>query len=243
MFTTKESKHILIITLVVAIVFAFDDKQPVFILSSWLRNFIVIFFGAALTVIVHAAAHKIAAGYYSVKIEITSWNLRRFTFATKAYLRRGLIPLGAIISLIFTIFSNGRLYFPLSESFNITDTERHKRIGKRFQAMTDYETARLAFFGPLANILLAFFIKLLDVSDTLVLMNVIFASVHMLPLPQVDGSKIFFGSKLLFAFGITFIFLSALFLIIISNPFIILFTLLIAAAVSLFYLYKLSLKG
>ena len=50
---SREVKHFIIALFVLTIVFAFNDKEPTFIASKWIGNFIYVFFLVFITLLIN----------------------------------------------------------------------------------------------------------------------------------------------------------------------------------------------
>lgn len=212
----QEIKHILIATLILAFVFGFDDKQSTFAWSYWIKNLIIVAIMSAITILIHNQAHKFIAKRFGGKTEFRIWGLRRYGFAREAklpvyldFLRLKLIPikffpLGPIIAVLTTLFSKGRFYIPLVESFEI-EQEKHKRIGRQFPNITEYEHSLISLAGPASNVLFALILQTINstgIFDLFITMNILYAIVHLIPISNLDGTKILFGTKYLYLFMI-----------------------------------------
>lgn len=237
---SKEIRHFILTILIVTFVFAFDDKRATFELSYWLSNFFRVMLAVAVIVLVHYMGHKFAARHYNVIAEHRVWGIGRYSFVTKAYFKKiKSFPLGAVLAIIISFLSNGKFFFTAVESINLR-VEEHKRLGRRWLKLTELETARIALAGPFANILFAFLIQLFNSSgmfDQLVLMNCVYAIYHMIPISQLDGTKVFFGSIILYVFGVVFIAMSFLLLqlLTVGTAFFIAVTVAAIATVIFFY--------
>lgn len=141
---------------------------------------------------------------------------------------------------IITIFSTGQILFVASLSF-VTKIVPAYRIGRKYTQLTEYEISKITLTGPLANILLAIILSLISKSifGSLILVNSFIAISYMVPLPGLAGSKIFFGSKNLYVFGLAFILICAILLNFI-NAFIAAAIAIVFAiiALTIFYYYK-----
>jgi len=210
----KEIKHILIAVLILTFVFGFNDRQSSFVFSYWIKNLITVALMVTITILVHNLAHKLTAKRFGGKTEFRVWSMRRYGFARDAklplyldFLRLKIIPikvfpLGPIIAVLAALFSKGRLYLPLVESFEI-EQERHKRIGRKFPNITEYEHSLIALAGPISNILFALILQTVNSSgifDFFITINVLYALVHLIPFSNLDGTKILFGTKYLYLF-------------------------------------------
>ena len=83
------------------------------------------------------------------------------------------------------------------------------RLGWFRYGINYWAIALIAFAGPLASILFAIAFKFIGgyVSNALIqkviIFNISYAVFSMLPIPPLDGSKIYFGARMLYAFGIS----------------------------------------
>lgn len=113
------------------------------------------------------------------------------------------------------------------------------RVGKQYRRITDYESAKIAVFGPLANILLAALLALINVSflSGLIFVNSMMAIFTMLPLPGLAGCTVFFGSKPLYIFSYAFILILALLLNFITAYAAVLIALTAAVIAFISYMY------
>lgn len=222
--------------IVVTFVFAFDDKQATFQLGYWLRNFLQVAIGVTLVVLVHYFGHKWSARRYGTDVVHKIWSVKRYGLATKAHFRVG-IPLGSIFAVIISFLSNGKFFFTAVEAFDIKG-EEYSRIGRWRLKVLEREVARIAFMGPLFNIIFAFLLQSFNKSgmfDQLILISCLYALYHMIPWSQLDGAKIFFGSLYLYIFGLAFLLFS--FLLVMLLPPIAAFFLSLAAAVIIFVVF------
>ncbi len=213
-FTKKEVLHLVVAILALGFVFGFDDKRPSFNFSYWLLNYIRICLASAAVLLSYALAQKIVAEHYSCSSEFKLWALQRFGFRPEYKTKRPL-PIGIIIGILAAFLSAGKFPFAAFASFNIIE-ERHRRVGRKFINVTAIETAKVALSGVFAALLIAFVLSALHLSKEVALIASLFAFFQMIPLPNLDGAKVFFASMPLFAFSAAFVILSALLLIFVS---------------------------
>lgn len=148
------------------------------------------------------------------------------------------IPLGFIAPLLVTLFSSGGLFFVgiISSMYKVNPLYR---LGRFFMKLTEFEEAKIAVSGPMANILLAILIKILNLGlNELIFVCSITAICYMLPFPGLDGAKVFFGSRLLYLFSVVFILLSAFLLNFLNGFLVLILSLLIALIILWHYFYK-----
>lgn len=86
--------------------------------------------------------------------------------------------------------------------------QKRSRFGKKTVHITDYEEAKIAVVGPLANIALMIIFQFFNKNgmfDNFVFINGMIAAFHMIPVSTLDGAKVFFGSKLMYIFTLAFV--------------------------------------
>ncbi len=209
-FTKKEVLHLVLAILALGFVFGFDDKRPSFNLFYWLLNYFRVCLASAAVLLSYALVQKIVAEHYSCSSEFRLWSLQRFGFRPEYKAKRP-FPVGIVLGILIAFLSAGKLPFAAFASFNIKE-ERYRRVGRKYINITALETAKVALSGVFAALLIAFILSALHLSKEIVLIASLFAFFQMIPLPHLDGAKVFFASMPLFAFSAAFIILSALLL-------------------------------
>src|SRR3989338_6485049 len=125
-----------------------------------------------------------------------------------AYWLNNFIVVIIIVALSFfvTLLSNGQLFFLAVGQYTLL-LKKASRFGRKFVEVTNYEEAKIALAGPMANIILMILGMLFNsygTFDTFILINAMLALFHMLPLPGLAGTKIYFGSRLLYVSSLVF---------------------------------------
>lgn len=244
-FTKKEIKHILISIFVLGFVFGFDDGSNKFIFSNWLFNLIKITLVVSISLLIKIIGHKIAAIKYGSLAEYNLWSLRRIGLSKSSKLHIKLqdqlaiflnkitliskiksIPLGIILPLGFVLISailtNNKLFIPFAATgIILLSSERAHRLGKKFVRLTEVEEAKIHLAGNLFCLILIMFASIITTLTSLnlssfVIVNIYLILFNMLPIPPLDGGKIFFGGITLYIFSITFLTIS-IFLITLSS--------------------------
>ncbi|MBD3318625.1 hypothetical protein GF342_01820 [Candidatus Woesearchaeota archaeon] len=111
---------------------------------------------------------------------------------------------GILGSAIITLLTNGRLPLFFSSSFDVQTTAM-RRLGRKHGVHMG-AVARIAIAGMFATSLLAAVAQWIAmvwpgyVVQKLLTFNALYLLYNILPLPQIDGSKIFFASRLLYTF-------------------------------------------
>lgn len=209
MFTKREEKHLLISILVLTIIFGFDDGAKTFVLQNWVLNFIKILIFAAIAILFRELVVKFFARRHDATSEYELWSIKRMGFNKK--LEKGL-PLGLIISLLLTLASVGRFFFTAIGIHKLTEY-KSSREGRKFATLNYFEEAQIASTSILSSLFLAvvglIIGNIFDFNMTyFVNINFFIALFNMLPISNLDGAKIFFGSIILYIFVAIFLIVS-----------------------------------
>ncbi len=205
MFTKKESAALLISILVLSFVFGFDDGKEAFALSSWLFNFLIVFLAVFASVLFRELMFKGFARRHDATSEYGIWNINQVWFGKK--LERG-IPLGIFAAVVLAIASAGKFFFTAIGVHNLREN-RHARVGRKLIFLEYSEEAKIASMGILSHLFLASAGLLggnflgLNMS-AFVNINFFMALFNLLPISNLDGAKIFFGSLMTYIFLVVF---------------------------------------
>lgn len=196
-FSLSELFEFVAMIVVFAFIYSFDKWGPgsQFNLGSGIQNYLYTIVLIASVVFVHNMAQRIVAVRNGFRAEHRLWWY------------------GLLLGLLFVVVSNGKiwwlqLYF--ASGLYIHQLAVH-RLGT-FRYGPNIDTyAWIAACGPLANVLFAAAVKTLQfwspfplnavVVDDLFVLNLWFAFLNLLPIPPLDGSRIFFASRLWYAFS------------------------------------------
>ena len=110
-------------------------------------------------------------------------------------------------SALACVISRGNFNLLMAESFEVKMLTR-ERIGTSFYRENVEEIGFIAMMGSLANILFATILKLIaiwigatsGILYQMILFNVTYGIVHLLPLPALDGVKILWFSRWFYFF-------------------------------------------
>ncbi|MFH1439325.1 MAG: hypothetical protein ABIG89_02085 [Candidatus Woesearchaeota archaeon] len=182
-WSARELRDLLITVLIVAFIFAYDDKQPTFVLNYWLFNYvkhIIIVFGI---VAIYDLGHRISSIYMNLQAEYRIWSV------------------GLLIGVIIAIVSGGRIYIILPGGI-VFHHLVIARLGHFRYGLNYFTTGFLAAAGPLALLLFATFFKTLALwgvmpvfFDQVTFLSLYFAIFAMLPLPRLDGAWLYFANR------------------------------------------------
>jgi hypothetical protein len=201
-FDKKEAKQLISASLALGFVFSFVEwvKMP-FSFSSG----IIALANAALVVLfsllVRVSIQKVVALYRGYKLKYEAW------------------PLGLAIAFFIAFLMNGQyVYFAVPGAITLAVIE-HLRVGKRRQSVMQSDTAFVAFTGIAVSLLLALIFKAISGPlsnqgiDLFVLVNLWMAVSSVLPIPPLDGFKIFYYSRMFSVFSIILVIASAVTLV------------------------------
>lgn len=264
-FTKKEIIALAISIVVMGFALGFNDKQDTFVFNYFLINMLMMTLMVGVAFIVHQLGHKLVAYMSGFKTEYKLWGLqtlRWWPLHEKWSIKRSSqfpkivtigkkqitiesLPVGIIIAILVTIVSNGWAFFLAVGQYNLL-IERASRVGRKFVEVTDFEEAKIALAGPMANVLLMVIASLFNqygTFDNFILINSALALFYMIPVSQLDGAKILFSSRVMYVFSLLFIIFMVVLIHFISVIPLLIISLLfgfIGAAVYFYYSYYLG---
>lgn len=124
---------------------------------------------------------------------------------------------GLLFALLLVFLTNGRLWFLIPGGIIIHYMPGH-RIGWVRYGLNYFGVGVISLAGPIANIILAMIFRTLfevfkiQLFQTAFFLNLIWAVWTILPIPPGDGSRMFFGSRLVYMFGFAIVVSSAILL-------------------------------
>ena len=217
LFDKTEIKNLTIAAVVLGFVFSFRDwgYGETFIFSVGLYNLILTSIAAAIVLLIYQTSHKLIANRYGCKSTFRIWGIKRFWFYKRAKIKNlkifgkkyESIKLGIILPLFISIISNGIIKFCAIGSSEISEIKL-QRIGKKFKNLTDFDTAVIHLVGPMVLLFTALLLNNSEQFGNISKIAYFIAIFSMIPLSQLDGSKIFFGSPFLYTFSLAFMVLS-----------------------------------
>lgn len=201
-FSKPEVIGILASTFIFGIIFSFRDwGSRQFDLSLGLTNLFTIFLIVFVSLIFRLSCQKIYGLGQGYKPEFKVWWV------------------GLLLSLIIAFASNGRLSIVLAGTVFATVLVK-QRLGEFRYGFSYFNNAIIAFWGILGNLILATLFALglyFDPESYFfykgMVFNLIFAFCSLVPIPQLDGLAIFFGSRNLWFFGALIVVLATILLV------------------------------
>ena len=201
----KEITTVILAAVVLALVVAFANRD-IFLIST--LSFLIIIGSNLLT-------KKIVGYHFETKVTTSFWKMFKFGFRKDSHFK---FPLPMIwVALVLALFSKGILWFlaVLEFDFEAKSERVSRRHGLyRFSQVTEWHVAWIAAWGVITNLILAVVSYLLGF-ELLAKLSVYYAAWSMIPFSSLDGTKILFGSRVLWIIlaAVTAIFLSWAFVI------------------------------
>jgi|SRR3989344_7992030 len=207
MLNGKEIISIIITALILAATISLVKTLNIFIYTL-----LAIFF----VIIVNITPKKIVGFYLDSEIELKLWEIKRYGFKPNRYFKKPFLA-GIFLPIITTAFSFGYINWFASLVFDVKAKiyKAAKRHGLyTFSEMTEYHIALIAAAGIFANLIFAVTGYLIGFS-TFAKLNVYYAFYNIIPLSDLDGNKIFFGSIVLWSFLAALTLIGLLFVILV----------------------------
>ena len=126
---------------------------------------------------------------------------------------------GLVAALIIAFISNGGLWLIVPSGFMLHHIAGH-RLGWFRYDINYFGQAMVALAGPLFTLMLIILLKTLNsffpnpLLEKAIIFNVVYVITSLLPIPPLDGSKIYFGSRMLYAFALPAIAVSTIMMIV-----------------------------
>lgn len=201
-FSPYEVRGLTIAILVIGFIISFKEwGAGRFDVSAGLFNLFNAVLIAALSILVHDAGQRIWGLAIGFRIEFRMW-----TF-------------GLIFAVAVAFVSNGSLWIIVPGGFMLHHLAGH-RLGFFRYGVNYFGQAMVALAGPLFTLMLIITLKSLGaffpdniLIEKAIMFNVIYMITCMLPVPPLDGSKIFFGSRMLYAFVLPTMMIAAIMMI------------------------------
>ncbi|MDP4012692.1 MAG: hypothetical protein Q8R00_03760 [Candidatus Nanoarchaeia archaeon] len=240
----KSEKHQLVSAIIV-LAFVFSVKN-ITNFWDWIGSFILMFILTGFSLLIKIIAQKKVAIASGARASFELWRIQRLWFSQSKKINKKFISwmsnVWLIVPLLISLFSNGQVPFAAPGTIKVTESPAY-RLGKKYSFTTEFEVAKIALMGPIANIFLALIIKTLfgisGIAGALVFINVAMAISNILPIPKLDGGQVYFGSLLLYIFGATFVFGCAALIYFLTFSSTLILSLIIALIVlSLFYYFR-----
>lgn len=183
---SKEILTIILASLVLAIAVSFPD----------LKNFTYPFLSFLIIITISGLVKKTYAYYLEADTNIKFWSMYQYGFKRKSHFKKPL----PMVWLPLVLAPLKLWWFGILETEIIARTERvSKKHGLyRFSEMTDWHIAWINSFGIITTLILAVLGYFLDFGEFSKL-ALYYTLWSIIPIGGLDGTKIFFGSRYLWA--------------------------------------------
>jgi Zn-dependent protease len=189
-FSPSEINGLIISILVLAFIVSFREwgRGDQINLGLGLFNLFNAVLLVTLTMLVRESAHRIVALHIGLRAEYKMWTW------------------GLLLGLVFAFISNGQIWMLLPGGILVHHMAGH-RLGWFRYGLGYFPMGIISLFAPIANILLVIIFKIINHSinspliDKIIVLNIALAVWTMLPIPPMDGCRIFFASRLLYIFS------------------------------------------
>ncbi len=205
----KEIILIIITILIMGLVICYTNHQInlMFIPQSLIYSGVIIF--------ASVLGKKISSRYFDVEASHEIFGFQRYGFSKKAHLKKSL-KIGLILPLLISFISGGSiklLTFLQTELKPLASRTTKRRGLKRYFELKESEISLIVFYGILSNIILAIIANILN-HPILASYSLYYATWNLIPFGQLDGTKIFFGSRILYLISIILLTVSYLVILI-----------------------------
>jgi Zn-dependent protease len=191
-FTPSELKGFVIATLAVAFIISFEEwgTGSEIDVKLGLLNLLVSVIIVGFSFWLHISVQRIWSLITGYKVEWKMWSF------------------GLLLGLIFVFLTNGNVWLILPGGIMLHQLAGH-RLGWFRYDINWWAMSVIALTGPVASIALAVLFKAISGVVTgsfiskIIIFNVAYALYSLIPIPPLDGSRIIYGSRLLYAFFIS----------------------------------------
>ena len=189
----EEIIHIILAALILSLVIGFDS-----LISADIQGLGTSILFSIIILTVGIGSKKLAARQLDADVEHRIWNLSRLSFRPGSHFKKP-VPFGVILPLIVTALSLG--FIKLMTVMTYETTALKRRASKRFGAfsfteMTDTHNAFIGATGIVSILILSFISYWFSPLESLARVAAFYAFFNMLPFSTLDGTQIYFGSRL-----------------------------------------------
>ena len=194
----KEIVQIIIAIATLGIVYGFKD-----LINSNFQAFAIIIGFSAIVIGINILSKKIVASRLDADVEHEIWQVKRWGFHPGDNFKKS-ISAGVLIPLFITIVTLGSINFMGILTYETRALKRRaaKRFGPySFTEMTDMHNSLVGSAGIIGCLLITFITYWIPGSlwSTIGKMATFYAFYNLIPLSKLDGSQIFFGSRVLWS--------------------------------------------
>ena len=189
-FTPNETKGLVIAILATAFIISFNDwgTGSEVNISSGFFNFFNAILIVTVSFLIHISIQRIWSLGTGYRLEWRMWGF------------------GLLLGLIFVFLTNGKFWLILPGGIIVYHLGGH-RLGWFRYGINWWALGLIALMGTFGTILLAVIFKAISgifvnsLIQKMITFNIAYAMYSLLPIPPMDGSKTFYGSRMLYAFS------------------------------------------
>jgi hypothetical protein len=192
----SEISHLFVAVLILFVVIGFQyviRGNPIMLIEALAFSLVLVF--------LHVVAKKIAAYLLDADVEHRVWSVYRYGYKARWHFKRE-IPFGIAIPLLFTAISLGFVKFMglLTYETRVLKIRAAKRFGQySYTEMSEWHNGLIGAAGIVALLFLAVIAYFFPQLEYLSKLSVYYAFWNLLPISDLDGTQIFFGSRILWA--------------------------------------------
>jgi len=190
----NEFNYVLAAVLIFTIIISVEE-----IFLGQFEGIVWAFVFACIIILVSVFAKKLMAYMLDANVEHDIWRVHRYGFKAHDHFKRE-IPAGVILPLFFSVFSLGFLKFSALLTYETRALKRRaaKRFGNySFTEMTEWDNAIIGAAGIVAVLIVSAVAYIVGVTE-LTKLAIYYALSNMIPVSKLDGTQIFFWSRILY---------------------------------------------
>jgi len=217
LFDKVELKNITIAAITMGFIFSFRKwgYGQDFIFEVGFFNLIISTVSAGIIFLIYQCAHKIVAKQYGCRSTFRIWGIKQIGFRKNSKIsnlrifgkRFEKLNIGILLPIALSFFSNGLLKVCTIGSSEISEVKM-ERINKKYAYISDFDTSLMHLVGPMTLIIVSLILSGINQFEQISQMAYYLAIFSMIPFSNLDGSKVFFGSPLLYVASLAFMVLS-----------------------------------
>lgn len=188
MVSKSELVPILVVILILGISLGLRD----------LGNIPILILYSAIVVIANICAKEIMAYFLDAGLSVNYWHFQRFGFRRHEQMKRP-FPIGIVAPIVTSLVTFGYIVWMGVLQYDVYALKSRvtKRFGQyKFSEMTDFHVGLIGAAGIAVNLLISL-ISYIAGFETLALINLYYSFFNLIPISNLDGTRIFFGSLLM----------------------------------------------
>jgi len=176
------------------IIFAFIASFPN------LEQFAIALLFSTTIILIYILSKKLMAYHLETEIEAKIWQFKRYGLYERSYFKTP-IPAGIILPFLLSLLTLGYIKFlgllqTDEKALSTRAVKRHDFYS--FSELTEWHISLISATGIISCLVLALLAYLVNLPE-LAKLSIYFSISNLIPLGKLDGTKIFFGSKVLYA--------------------------------------------